>query len=254
MQTRQQTRQLMEHAVKPMMERLYVALAATLLALALPTKALFAAPVAQDATTGSEPSLWMVLLPLLAASLAVERLIEVLWNYIDWTLLNTRGWEPANLRASQYTHFKSGTSLVLAVVMGVIVANYTGMRLFDYLRPLTPRLLESVPSVWDVLITGFVIGAATKPIHDLLGIITQTKNLLGSSALKQREAAGSMMADAVLKLAQSDAQALIDVPGVGPARLATGGRRHDDDDDEPNSPTISTTDQYIRTIHERTTN
>jgi hypothetical protein len=114
-------------------------------------------------------------------------------------------------------------------------------------------LLESVPSVWDVLITGFVIGAATKPMHDFLGIITQTKNLLGSSALKQREAAGSMMAEGVLKLAQSDAQALIDVPGVGPARLATGGRRHGDDDDEPVSPSISTTDQYIRTIHERTT-
>jgi hypothetical protein len=233
-------------------DRLSWGLAASALAVALPTKALLAAPHAQDAVENSDPSLWMVLLPLLAASLAVERLIEVLWNYIDWGLLNTRGWEPAQLRASQYTHFKSGTSLVLAVVIGVIVANYTGMRLFDYLRPLTPRLLDSVPSVWDVLITGFVIGAATKPIHDLLGIITQTKNLLGSSALKQREAAGSMMAEGVLKLAQSDAQALIDVPGVGPARLATGGRRHDDDD-EPVSPSISTTDQYIRTIHERTT-
>jgi hypothetical protein len=114
--------------------------------------------------------------------------------------------------------------------------------------------LESVPAVWDVLITGFVIGAATKPIHDLLGIITQTKNLLGSSAMKQREAAGSLMADGVLKLAQSDAQAMIDVPGVGPARLATGNRRHGDDDDEPMASALSTTDQYIRTIHERTTN
>jgi hypothetical protein len=220
-----------------------------------PTRGVLAAPMTQEATAStSEPSLWMVLLPLLAAALAVERLIEVMWNYIDWTLLNTRGWEPPNLRASQYTHFKSGTSLVLAVVLGVVIANYTGMRLFDYLRPLTPRLLESVPSVWDVLITGFVIGAATKPIHDLLGIITQTKNLLGSSAMKQREAAGSLMADGVLKLAQSDAQAMIDVPGVGPARLATGNRRHGDDDDEPMASALSTTDQYIRTIHERTTN
>lgn len=223
------------------------------LAALLPAQKIWAAPGAQEAAENSDPSLWMVLLPLLAASLAVERLIEVLWNYIDWGLLNTRGWEPANLRASQYTHFKSGTSLVLAVVLGVIIANYTGMRFFDYLRPLTPRLLESVPAVWDVLITGFVIGAATKPMHDLIGIITQTKNLLGASAMKQREAAGSMMADAVLKLAQSDAQALIDVPGVGPARLATGARRHGDDDDEPMTPAISTTDQYIRTIHERTT-
>lgn len=238
---------------KQFVERLGLGLLAAVLAIGLPVKALYAAPAAQDVAENSDPSLWMVLLPLLAASLAVERLIEVMWNYIDWTLLNTRGWEPANLRASQYTHFKSGTSLVLAIVLGVIVANYTGMRFFEYLRPLTPRLLESVPSVWDVLITGFVIGAATKPIHDLLGIITQTKNLLGSSALKQREAAGSMMAEGVLKLAQSDAQAMIDVPGVGPARLATGNRRHGDDDDEPLPTSLSTTEQYIRTIHERTT-
>ena len=241
-------------APKEILTHLKWALAASILAFGLPAKALLAAPLAQDAVESSDPSLWMVMLPLLAASLAVERLVEVLWNYIDWTLLNTRGWEPANLRASQYTHFKSGTSLVVAVVIGIIIANYTGMRLFDYLRPLTPRLLDSVPAVWDVLITGFVIGAATKPMHDLLGIITQTKNLLGSSALKQRETAGAMMAEGVLRLAQSDAQALIDVPGVGPARLATAGRRHGDDDDEPIPTALSTTEQYIRTIHERTTN
>ena len=195
----------------------------------------------------------MVLLPLLAATIAVERFIEVLWNYIDWALLNMRGWQPTDLQNVQYTQFKSGTSLVLGVVLGILIANYTGMRLFDYLRPLTPRLLDAVPPVWDVLITGFVIGAGTKPTHDLLGIITQTKNLLSSSALKQREAAGAMMAEGVLKLAQSDAQALIDVPGVGPARLATGNHRHGDDDDEPMPSPISTTEQYIRTIHERMT-
>lgn len=236
-------------------ERFGWSLAAALLALGLPTTNLFAAASAQETVTEtmSEPSLWLVLLPLLAASIAVERFIEVLWNYIDWYLLNLREWQPANLHASQYTHFKSGTSLVLAVVLGVLIANYTGMHLFDYLRPLTPRLLDAVPAVWDVLITGFVIGAGTKPVHDLLGIITQTKNLLGSSALKQREAAGAMMAEGVLKLAQSDAQALIDVPGVGPSRLATAGRRHDDDDDEPIPSALSTTEQYIRTIHERTT-
>lgn len=240
------------------LRRLAWSLAAACLAFGLPIAAaaaeLAAAPAqeppAQEAV--GNPALWPVLLPLLAAAIAVERIIELIWNYIDWGLLNTRGWEPSNLRAAQYTHFKSGTSLVLAVVLGIIIANYTGMRFFDYLRPLTPRLLESVPPVWDVLITGFVIGAGTKPMHDLLGIIAQTKNLLGSSALKQREAAGAMMADAVLKLAQSDAQALIDVPGVGPARLASGNRRHDDEDEPVPSP-ISTTEQYIRTIHERTT-
>ena len=234
---------------------------AALLALSVPAALLAAAP-AQETTTAvtvpdaaltQEPSLWLVLLPLFAAAIAVERLIEVVWNYIDWALLNLRGWQASDLRTTQYQQFKSGTSLVLGIVLGVIISNYTGMRLFDYLRPLTPRLLAEVPSVWDVLITGFIIGAGTKPMHDLLGIITQTKNLLGSSAVKQREAAGAMMAEGVLKLAQSDAQALIDVPGVGPARLSSGNAHRGGDDDEPIPSPISTTEQYIRTIHERTT-
>jgi hypothetical protein len=146
--------------------------------------------------------------------------------------------------------FKSGTSLVLGVVLGILISNYTGMRLFDYLRPLAPRFLEAVPAVWDVLLTGFIIGALTKPAHDLLGIITQTKNLLGSSAVKQREAAGAALAEGVLKLAQSDAQALIDVPGVGPARIAAHGQAVRDEDDS--AALVSSTEQYIQLIHERT--
>lgn len=233
------------------MPRVGWSLVAALAAWGLLTAPAYAAPAAQEAAA-EEPSLWLVLLPLLASAIAVERLIEVVWNYIDWALLNLRGWQNADLRANQYVQFKSGTSLVLAVVVGVVIANYTGMRLFDYLRPLTPRLLEAVPPVWDVLITGFIIGAGTKPMHDLLGIITQTKNLLGSSALRQREAAGAALAEGVLKLAQSDAQALIDVPGVGPARLATPGQGQRGEEDEP-MPPASSMEQYIRTIHERTT-
>ncbi len=209
-----------------------------------------AAAPAQE--TNPVPPVWPVLLPLLASATAVERVIEVLWNYIDWFLLNARGWKQSDLRSSQYTQFKSGTSLVLGIVLGILISNYTGMRLFDYLRPLTPRFLEVVPPVWDVLITGFIIGAGTKPVHDLLGIITQTKNLLGSSALRQREAAGAMMAEGVLKLAQSDAQALIDVPGVGPARLAQPGQSRGGEDGDTLTPTPSSTEQYIRILRERT--
>lgn len=223
---------------------------AGLLAVGLPLSTALAQTVTDEST--ASPILWPVLLPLLASAIAVERAVEVVWNYVDWTLLNVRGWQPADLRANQYVQFKSGTSMVLAIILGIVISNYTGMRLFDFLRPLAPRLLETVPQVWDVLITGFIIGAGTKPTHDLLGIITQTKNLLGSAAVKQREAAGAMLADAVLKLAQSDAQALIDVPGVGPARLAQPNQLRGDDDEPAISP-ISTTEQYIQTIRQRTT-
>ena len=82
---------------KQLVNRFNWGLLIAMVALALPAKALLAAPLLQAAVGAPEPSLWMLVFPLMAASLAVERLIEVLWNYIDWTLLNTRGWEPANL-------------------------------------------------------------------------------------------------------------------------------------------------------------
>lgn len=211
--------------------------------------AAWAAPLAQDETRSE--SIWPVLLPLAAASIALERSIEVVWNYVDWMLLNTRGWRATDLKSAQYVQFKSGSSLVLGMVLGILIANYTGMRLFDYLRPLAPTFLEIVPPFWDVLITGVILGAGSKPTHDFLGIITQTKNLLGNSAVKQRELAGSAMADGVLKLAQSDAQAMLDVPGVGPARLSTPGSHHDEDDEEM-SPERSQADQYIDTLRDRT--
>jgi len=72
-----------------------------------------------------------------------------------------------------------------------------------------------------VIVTGFIIGAGTKPIHDLIGMLTETKHLLGYSAIKQREIAGAAVADSMLKIAQSEAQLMIDVPGVGPARLSS---------------------------------
>ena len=178
---------------------------------------------AQDAQdpTANVLSFWPILLPLVASSLAIERMIELFWNYVDWFLFNARGWEPAQIKSPQYVQFKSGTSLVIAVVFGILISNFTGMRLFEYLRPLVPNFLDSAPGAWDVIVTGFIIGAGTKPIHDLIGMLTETKHLLGYSAIKQREIAGAAVADSMLKIAQSEAQLMIDVPGVGPARLSS---------------------------------
>ena len=202
--------------------KLLIGLMAAWAALALAAPPARAASLTQE--TDQTTRIWPVLLALGAASLAIERTIEVFWNYIDWLLLNFRGWTPVDIKSSQYVQFKSGTSLVLGIVLGVLLCNYTGMRLLEYLRPLEPDFLAIVPPVWDVLITGFVIGAGSKPIHDLVGILAETKNLLNGKAVKEHEMAGEAMAEGVLKLAQSEAQGMIDVPGVGPARLATPGQ------------------------------
>ncbi len=187
-----------------------------------------------------------VLLILLLIAIGVERAVEIIWNYVEWGLLNTSAWQPSDLKSPRYQQFKSGTSLVVGIVFGLLIANFTGMRLFEYLRPLAPEALASLPVVWDVLLTGLILGALTKPLHDLLGIIAQTRNLLANSAIRQREAAGAELAESVLKLAQSDAQMMLDVPGVGPARLSAG-----ENGEEPAETQVAAAERYAEMVRNR---
>jgi hypothetical protein len=198
-------------------------------------------------------SIWLALLPFLIAAIGVERAIELLWNYIDWLILSARN-RTAQVKSPSYLQFKSGTSLLLGMILGILIANYTGMRLLSALQPLTTTLFADIPLVWDVVITGVLIGALAKPIHDLLGVMTELKNLLGNSAIKQREAASAALAEGVLKLAQSDAQAMVDVPGIGPARLASSGRmgRVSGEEEENGGNEKSPTEQYIELLRNRT--
>ncbi|RIK47638.1 MAG: hypothetical protein DCC57_14065 [Chloroflexi bacterium] len=194
--------------------------------------------------------IWPALVPLILAAVGVERAVEIIWNYLEWLLLGVFKWEPAQLKSAQYVQFKSGTSLVFGVVIGILLTNATNLRLFAYLRPLAPGLLDAVAPAWDVLITGFIIGAGAKPVHDLLGIITQTKNVLENWAIRQREAAGAELADGVLKLAQSEAQATVDIPGIGPARMPAPGYGIDEDEEPGKEP--SATERYVELLHRRT--
>lgn len=203
---------------------LIASLAGACLLLALGAAEAHAMPLWQETAETSSTRIWPVLLVLFLASFGIERTIEICWNYVDWLLVNIRNWQPTHLKSVQYTQFKSGTSLVLGAILGILVVNFTGMQLFQYLQPYAPALLTGISPALDVLITGIILGAGTKPIHDSLGVITQFKNFLGNNAIKQREMASSALADGILKMAQSDTQAMIDVPGLGPARLnATEG-------------------------------
>jgi hypothetical protein len=198
-------------------------------------------------------SIWPALAALLLAAVGVERAVEIIWNYLEWLLLGVFKWEPAQLRAAPYVQVQSGTSLIFGVVLGIHLTNATSLRLFAYLQPLAPGLLDAVPAAWDVLITGFIIGAGAKPVHDLLGIITETKHLLGAWSIRQREAAGAALADGVLKLAQSEAQATVDIPGIGPARLSSpqGGRGYGLDEDEEPVEEQTPTERYVDLLHRR---
>ncbi|MEZ4735154.1 MAG: hypothetical protein R3E79_49285 [Caldilineaceae bacterium] len=201
-------------------------------------------------TTG----IWPVLLPILLAAVGVERAIEIIWNYLEWILLSFGRWQAEQLKSPQYLQFKSGTSLVFGVMLGIIVTNFTGMRLFALLRPAAAGLLDNMPVTWDILITGFIIGAGSKPAHDILGILTQVKNFLNTSAIHQREAAAAALAEGVLKLAQSEAQAMVDVPGVGPARIPMGAaaRGFPGEEEVSESAEKSATERYLEILRSRT--
>ena len=185
------------------------------------------------------------LIPVLTAVVVVERAIEILWNYMEWFLVSVRKWDGEALKRSDYLHFKSATSLLLGMILGVVIANFAGMHL------LFNAGINNVAPAWDLLITGILIGTGTKPIHDLLGILTQFKNFLASSALMRREEAGRALAEGILRLAQSEAQGMVDVPGVGPARLSPPGVRGTEynEDDELGDGERSQIERYAEILH-----
>lgn len=166
---------------------------------------------------------WLMVLAVFLAATAIQLLLEVLWNYSEWLLINLGKWKISRLKGAAYQRFKAATSLLLAGLLGVLTANATGMRLIEYLQSFLPDFIVGVSAAVDVLVTGLLIGALTAPVHDFFGIITGLKNMAAANARKQREVAADALASGVLKLAQSEAQATVDIPGIGLSRLPTPG-------------------------------
>jgi hypothetical protein len=183
-----------------------------------------AASPAQDVSS-SNGLIWTALLPFVTASVTVERIIELGWNYLEWGLLRFAGWNSNELKLAAYVQFKSGTSLLAGIILGILVSNYTGLRLLALFRPELPNLLSNVSPVWDIILTGIVIGAGSKPAHDILLLLTQVKNFMGNNALKQRELAGAAMAESIQRLGQANVSYTVDVPGVGPTAIGAGSAR-----------------------------
>ena len=206
-----------------------------------------AATAQQDAVAA--PSLLPLALAILSAAFVIERTVELLWNYLEWILLNSKHLTATTLVSSAYVKFKSGTSVLLGAIFGVLLASLFTFHLFAALQPLTLGFLSGVPANWDVVLSGIIVGVLTKPIHDLIGILAGLKGFLSGAALHQREAAGAAMADGVLKLAQSDAQGMIEVPGVGPTRIAGG---YGTEEPAAGTDDQNATNHYIDILHNRT--
>ena len=192
-------------------------------------------------------SVWPILLATVATAFGIERLIELMWNFAEWIALSTRRVLPAGLKTASYLQFKSGVSVLLSAILGVLLANILNLHFFAALQQIAPGFTLDVPANWDVVVTGLIIGVMAKPIHDLIELLAELKNFMGNAAVRQREAAGAAMADGVLKLAQSEAESMIEVPGLGRTPLNEDYTARPDGA-SPQSPT----EKYIEMLHNRT--
>jgi hypothetical protein len=85
----------------------------------------------------------------------------------------------------KYLAWKRTITIWLGLTLGLIVAVVSDKGVFEYLNMGVPRLL-------DMLVTGFVIGAGSGPMHSLIGLLQSAKttldnvgSLTGVSALQK---------------------------------------------------------------------
>ena len=102
--------------------RLRTVASLAILAVTLWPQVALAAPGHQE-TVAAEPNLWPLIAGVAAAAFAIERVMELLWNFVEWLLLSSGRWRAASLRTTHYQKFKSGASVLLGAILGVAVAN-----------------------------------------------------------------------------------------------------------------------------------
>lgn len=109
----------------------------------------------------------LVLAPLAATALGIERLLETIWGVVE-TVLRMVLVDPASPR---YVEFKTWVSAGAGLLIGVIIASATDLRMFGMLNfPANPQA--------DVFITGLVVGSGSKFTHDIIGIFSEGKRAL----------------------------------------------------------------------------
>jgi len=72
-----------------------------------------------------------------------------------------------------YVGWKRALSIWLGLMLGMVVAVFTDKGVFYYLG-------MGVPRIFDMLITGFVLGAGSGPLHSLIGILQSAKDTLAN--------------------------------------------------------------------------
>lgn len=81
-------------------------------------------------------------------------------------------WDGLN-KDPKYVSWKRALSIWLGLFLGMVIAVLSEKGLFFYLNLKVPLLL-------DMLITGFIIGAGSGPLHSLIGILQSAKDSLSN--------------------------------------------------------------------------
>ncbi|HEY84618.1 MAG TPA: hypothetical protein G4N96_05860 [Chloroflexi bacterium] len=126
----------------------------------------------------------LVLAPLAAAALGIERLLETLWGIFETILRMLQ----IDIATPTYVQLKTWISAGLGLIIGLIIAFAADLRMFGMLS------LSAQPEL-DMFMTGLVIGAGSKFTHDVIGIFYESKKTLEEwkkllEVRREREGAG----------------------------------------------------------------
>lgn len=74
--------------------------------------------------------------------------------------------------ASNYKSAKATATTVLGLMLGVATAKFASLQMFALLG------INAVPTNIDIFITGLIVGSGTYPMHSLVGVLQQFKDML----------------------------------------------------------------------------
>ena len=76
------------------------------------------------------------------------------------------------LKSEPYVSMKRSATLALGIVLGLLVAFTTKLKMFQLLN------ISMVPENMDIIVTGLVIGTGSAPVHSLIGILQKTRDAI----------------------------------------------------------------------------
>jgi hypothetical protein len=77
------------------------------------------------------------------------------------------------LKSPFYISWKRGSTLILGIVFGVIIAFVVQLQMFKLLLGIE---MPQIFSWLDTLVTGLIIGTGSAPVHSLIGLLQNTKD------------------------------------------------------------------------------